>query len=80
MDFLLLQAVVRELGDCLPGARVAKVTQPASAVVVLDVRGPAWTGRLLLAAEPGASRIHTTETVFETPPSRHSYAKPCGAP
>ena len=68
MDFLLLQAVVRELRDCLPGARVTKVTQPASAVVVLDVRGPAWTGRLLLAAEPGASRIHTTETVFENPP------------
>ncbi|MFQ5893055.1 MAG: NFACT family protein, partial [Nitrospinota bacterium] len=68
MDFLLLQAVLRELQDCLAGATVTKVTQPASAVVVLAVRSPAWTGHLLLSAEPGAARIHTTETAFENPP------------
>lgn len=67
MDYLLLQAVLRELKDCLPGAKVTKVTQPASAVVVLSVRGPAWAGQLLLAADPGSARIHTTETAFENP-------------
>ncbi|MEE8219676.1 MAG: NFACT family protein, partial [bacterium] len=67
MDYLLLQAVLRELGGCFPGSKVTKVTQPASAIVVLSVRGPAWAGQLLLSADPGSSRIHTTETAFENP-------------
>ena len=68
MDLLMLQAVLREWREWLPGGRASKVTQPASSVVVLSVRGPAWVGHLLLSVEPGSPRAHATEEAFESPP------------
>lgn len=68
MDSLMLQAVLREWQDVIPGGRVTKVAQPASAVVVLTLRSPTWAGRLLLSAEAGSPRAYLTEANFESPP------------
>jgi predicted ribosome quality control (RQC) complex YloA/Tae2 family protein len=64
----MLQAVLREWRELVPGSRVTKVTQPASAVVVLSLRSRSWSGRLLISAEAGSPRAHATEAKFESPP------------
>lgn len=67
MDSLMLKAVLSEWQELLPGSRVSKVAMPAPAVVVLSLRSPRWTGRLLIAAEAGSPRAHLTEVAFESP-------------
>ena len=47
LDAVFLRAVTEELRDCLPGARIEKIHQPARDQIVLSLRG---NRRLLLCA------------------------------
>lgn len=69
MDILTLNAVVPELAAELAGAAVSKLHQVGPHDLVLRL----WTGRanrrLLISAQPRASRLHLTEQVWPNPPA-----------
>lgn len=56
------------LHDELVGALLQKVRCPASHTVVLELRRPGRTVRLLLAVEPALERFHTVERAPVAPP------------
>ena len=64
LDAICLRAVVGELEDALPGARIDKVQQPARDQIVLLVRG---NKRVLLSSNPNQPRIQLTEQLRDNP-------------
>lgn len=69
MDAVVLKAVVRELADCLPGARVDKVYQPAAETLILRLWNRQGEQRLLLSAAAGQATLHLTTRRFPNPPA-----------
>ena len=65
-DAVFLSAVTAELRQA-EGARVDKVNQPSRDTVLLQLRGPAGSWKLLLDANTGHPRIHFTAESFENP-------------
>jgi predicted ribosome quality control (RQC) complex YloA/Tae2 family protein len=67
MDIFFIEAVVFELAEKLPGARVNKVFQPNQDDIILRL----WTGRenlrLLVSASPRLCRIHLTTRTYPNP-------------
>ena len=49
------------------GARIDKINQPSRETVLLQLRGPAGSWRLLLDANTGHPRLHFTTESFENP-------------
>lgn len=70
IDALFLTAVTRELTDTLIGCRVDKVQQPERDTLLLSLRSPGTSCRLLLSASSNHPRIHLTEEAMEIRPSR----------
>jgi predicted ribosome quality control (RQC) complex YloA/Tae2 family protein len=54
-DGIFLSAVCQSLAPAI-GAKVDKVYQPTHHELVLVLRGPSFSGRLLLCADPSARR------------------------
>ena len=69
MDAVVLAAVVRELAECLPGARVDKVYQPAAETLILRLWSRQGEQRLLLCAATGQASLHLTSRRFPNPPA-----------
>ena len=67
IDALFLTAVTRELTDKLLGCRVDRVQQPERDTLILSLRSPGLSCRLLLSASCNHPRIHLTETAMENP-------------
>ena len=67
IDALFLTAVTRELTDTLIGCRVDKVQQPERDTLLLSLRSPGTSCRLLLSASSNHPRIHLTEEAMENP-------------
>ncbi len=67
MDAICLSAVVKELQPALVGGRVDKIYQPARDEVIVQVRGPEGSGKLLLSASPTRPRIQMTRLSRENP-------------
>jgi predicted ribosome quality control (RQC) complex YloA/Tae2 family protein len=67
MDPLFIEAVVGELREKILGAAVSKIHQPGPHELVLRL----WTGRenlrLLISADPRASRLHLTAASLPNP-------------
>lgn len=67
MDPLYIEAVVCELREAVLGAAVSKIHQPGADDLVLRL----WNGRenlrLLISADPAASRLHLTEANLPNP-------------
>lgn len=71
-DGLFLSAVCRTLTPAI-GAKVDKVYQPTPAELILVLRGPSFSGRLLVCADPSAPRMHLTETRPDNPPQAPAF-------
>lgn len=67
LDAITLTALKNELSDALAGARIDRVQQPENDTLLLSMRGAEFSGRLLLCAGSGASRIHITNERFDNP-------------
>ena len=65
-DAVFLTAVRSELDQAV-GARVDRVTQPTREQVLLALRGPGGSWKLLLDANTGHPRAHFTSENFENP-------------
>ena len=71
-DGIFLSAVCRSLEPAV-GAKVDKVYQPTPAELILVLRGPSFSGRLLVCADPSAPRMHLTETRPDNPPQAPAF-------
>lgn len=68
LDGLAMGFLAREANAQLAGARVDKISQPDSDLLVIHLRSPGSSVRLLLCATPGYARVHLTEKSYENPP------------
>jgi len=59
--------VVAELAPALIGGWIQKAYQPTSRTVVLEIRMPGHTHRLLLSAHPASTRIHLVTRALQNP-------------
>ncbi|EFM12943.1 Fibronectin-binding A domain protein [Paenibacillus curdlanolyticus YK9] len=66
LDGIVIRAVVHELQSCV-GGRIHKIHQPNPHDLVLQIRGGANPGKLLLSANPTYPRAHWTEGTYVNP-------------
>lgn len=66
-DAIVLRALIAELSPCLISAKIDKVQQPASDLLVLSVRTPLGNRRLIINTGAHAPRIQLTSSAFENP-------------
>ena len=66
LDALCLNAVKEELQGLL-GSRVDKIQQPEKDVLLLSLRSPNGSGKLLISAGAGSARVHLTTRSRENP-------------
>ncbi|MBD3918137.1 NFACT family protein [Paenibacillus sp. PR3] len=66
MDGIVIRAVVHELQSCV-GSRIHKIHQPTPHDLVVQIRGGATPGKLLLSANPTYPRVHWTDASFVNP-------------
>ncbi len=64
-----LEQVLKEISPILRGAWIQKIHQPAARTLVLDVRVPGHTHRLLISCEPNSARLHFTTHSQVNPPT-----------
>lgn len=60
------------MGECAPvlaGGWIQKMYQPTDRTVVLEIRAPGRTHRLLISCHPDTARIHITTAAFQNPPT-----------
>jgi predicted ribosome quality control (RQC) complex YloA/Tae2 family protein len=61
--------VLAEIAPVLRGGWIQKIQQPTDRTVVLDVRMPGQTHRLLLSCQPDSARLHITTHSLTNPPT-----------
>ena len=61
--------VLAELAPALRGGWIQKAYQPTSRTVVLEIRTPGLTHRLLLSVHPASARIHLITQALQNPPT-----------
>lgn len=61
--------VLREISSLLRGGWIQKIQQPSDRTVVLDVRVPGQTHRLLISCQPDTARLHITMQSPVNPPT-----------
>lgn len=71
-DGIFLSAVCRSL-EAAVGAKADKIYQPTPVELIVALRGPAFTGRLLICADPSAPRLHLTQTKSDNPPQAPAF-------
>ncbi len=71
-DGIFLSAVCRSL-EAAVGAKADKIYQPTPVELIVALRGPAFTGRLLICADPSAPRLHLTQTKPDNPPQAPAF-------
>ncbi|MEK6640598.1 MAG: NFACT family protein, partial [Nitrospirota bacterium] len=64
-----ISKVMDECASVLAGGWIQKIYQPTDRTVVLEIRTPGRTHRLLISCYPETSRIHITTTGFQNPPT-----------
>ncbi len=64
-----ITAVLTEISPLLRNGWIQKIQQPTSRTIILDVRIPGHTHRLLISCEPDASRLHLTSRSQHNPPT-----------
>ena len=67
LDAICLTAVLEELRQGLLGGKIDKIYQPGRDEVVMAVRAPAGSVKLLFSANPGHPRVQLTEIARENP-------------
>ena len=66
LDAITISALCDELRPQLEGARIDKVQQPERDTLLLSLRSPGTSCRLLLSASSNHPRIHLTEEAMDT--------------
>ena len=61
--------VVGELAPALAEGWIQKVHQPTARAILLEIRTPGRTHRLLISCHPEAARLHFTAATFQNPPT-----------
>ena len=61
--------VLDECASVLAGGWIQKIYQPTDHTLVLEIRTPGRTHRLLISCCPETARIHITTTAFQNPPT-----------
>lgn len=61
--------VLTEISPRLRGGWIQKIQQPTERTLVLDVRVPGQTHRLLICCQPGLVRLHVTTHSLANPPT-----------
>ncbi|HMS84786.1 MAG TPA: NFACT family protein [Nitrospira sp.] len=64
-----LELVLAEVAPVLPGGWIQKIHQPQPRTIVLDIRVPGETHRLLISCEPNSARLHLTTGSHPNPPT-----------
>lgn len=62
-------AVLTEISPLLRGGWIQKIQQPTDRILVLDIRVPGQTYRLLISCEPNLARVHITTYPLANPPT-----------
>lgn len=62
-----IAAVVEELAPVVPGGRIQKIWEPIPGVVILEIRSPGETLRLLISVHPDTPRIHLVTQRYPAP-------------
>ena len=60
LDAVCIKALERELAESVVGAKIDKVQQPERDMLLLSLRTPQGSARLLIAAGTGNARVHIT--------------------
>ncbi len=63
-----LALVLAEIASTLRGGWIQKIHQPQPRTIVLDIRVPGETHRLLISCEPNSARLHLTTCSHLNPP------------
>lgn len=61
--------VTGELAPALAGGWIQKIYQPTDRTLVLEIRAPGLTHRLLISCHHEAARLHFTTAAFQNPPT-----------
>jgi len=61
--------VTSELAPALVGGWIQKIYQPSHRMLVLEIRTPGQTYRLLISCHPETTRFHITTAAFQNPPT-----------
>lgn len=69
LDGLTLNVIVNEIKEPVLGCKVDKVHQPQPDTIVLSLRAPGRSPKLLISAGAFDSRLHLTEQKYPNPPS-----------
>lgn len=67
--------VVAEIAPALIGGWIQKAYQPTARTVVLEIRTPGQTHRLLLSAHPASTRIHLAAHPLQNPPTPPAFCQ-----
>ena len=67
--------VMAELAPALIGGWIQKAYQPTPRTIVLEIRTPGHTHRLLLSAHPASTRIHLVARALQNPPTPPAFCQ-----
>jgi predicted ribosome quality control (RQC) complex YloA/Tae2 family protein len=64
-----IAVVLQEIAPVLTGGCIQKIHQPATLTIVLEIRTPGQTHRLLISCLPETARLHLATAAMPNPPS-----------
>ncbi|HEV8620126.1 MAG TPA: NFACT family protein [Nitrospiraceae bacterium] len=67
--------VTGEFAPALAGGWIQKIYQPKDRTLVLEIRAPGQTHRLLISCHQEATRLHITTEAFQNPPTPPSFCQ-----
>ncbi len=67
--------VTAELTPALAGSWIQKIYQPTDRTLVLEIRAPGRTHRLLISCHQESARLHFTTSAFQNPPTPPSFCQ-----
>lgn len=70
-----LAAVVEEIAPVLVGGWIQKIYQPTDRTLVLEIRAPGHTHRLLISCHQESARLHFATDAFKNPPTPPSFCQ-----
>ena len=74
LDGIFLNHLKEELQICV-GCRADKIHQPSKDELVILLRSSGFTGKLLISARSGSSRVHITSGSFDNPAEPPTFCK-----
>lgn len=75
LNRLELEQAVMEIAPILRGGWIQKIQQPAPDTLLLDIRVPGQTHRLLISSRPDTSRLHLTNHALQNPPTPPAFCQ-----